>query len=406
MENLHTPMITSYREHPAFTFTTPSWELEAEKASAFNDAYLAATQLSHTLNKTSRNALYQHCFIALSDVFSHIKQQYSDTYEADFLFELENASHRLLREELAWYALPRSSDFFVLPQKAQQDAIQMQSHQYYFGQLPGEAVNEMLGLGRLALEQCRINAANGHFTREDLSVNDGEAVRAIIAVLNSAFKNLGVLDIVSAYTGRKTIVSGLSLELSIPQATWWKNSLSGLTRAPKTLYAHLDESISLPKSIVYLSDVSEANGPTSCYPDAYTALGLSPLQEIIGRIVGNVGNNSGSLLKEYYGKQYHQSINSENFRRHFMRLPEILRFNSHMGWDVLPDSDLERHLVSIERKMIGPAGTFIAFDGARLFHRGGLMEQGERIALQVIFSDPPPSLGKRIYNKFKRIMTP
>lgn len=85
-----------------------------------------------------------------------------------------------------------------------------------------------------------------------------------------------------------------------------------------------------------------------------------------------------------------------------MRLPECLRFNSHMGWDVAPGSELESSLASNERKMTGPAGTFIAFDGARLLHRGGLMQEGERLALQVIFSDL--TFTERAVGKVKRML--
>jgi hypothetical protein len=35
--------------------------------------------------------------------------------------------------------------------------------------------------------------------------------------------------------------------------------------------------------------------------------------------------------------------------------------------------------------MTGPPGKFIVFDGSQLLHRGGLIEAGERIALQVVF---------------------
>jgi hypothetical protein len=236
-----------------------------------------------------------------------------------------------------------------------------------------------------------------------LSVNSGPVVRAIRDVLNREFKALGVLDAVSAYTGRKTRVIGLALELSVPQATWWKNAIPGLDRPARTLYAHLDETIACPKSIVYLSDVTEQNGPTGCYPGAYEAMQLNPLQEMIGRVLGTVGTQPDSPLKDYYAKQYHQSVNSENFRRHFMRLPESLRFNSHMGWDVLPGRELESQLAARERRMTGPAGTFIAFDGACLLHRGGLMEQGERVALQVIFSDL--TLTERAVSKLRSVFS-
>ena len=65
--------------------------------------------------------------------------------------------------------------------------------------------------------------------------------------------------------------------------------------------------------------------------------------------------------------------------------------------------ELERQLANCEQRMIGLAGTFIAFDGARLLHRGGLMEQGERVALQVIFSDK--TLAERAASRVKRMFS-
>jgi hypothetical protein len=209
-----------------------------------------------------------------------------------------------------------------------------------------------------------------------------------------------MLDAVSTYIGRPTKVVGLSLELSVAQSSWWKNAIDGLPRAPETLYAHLDESISFPKAIVYLTDVTLANGPTGCYPRVYDLLGCGPLQEIIGRVVGNVGNDPSSPLHAYYAKAYHQSMASEGFRRHFMRLPRALRFNSHFGWDVMPGSALEGKIVAEERRMVGAAGTFIVFDGARLLHRGGLISEGRRVALQVVFSDI--TFNRRVWSRLKR----
>ena len=85
-----------------------------------------------------------------------------------------------------------------------------------------------------------------------------------------------------------------------------------------------------------------------------------------------------------------------------MRLPREMRFDSHLGWDVYPGSALESSLMQSEQRMMGPAGTFIVFDGARLLHRGGMVRSGERIALQVIFSSATKA--SRILGKIKRVM--
>ena len=404
MQALKTQMIGSYRDHPAFSFNVPSWDIPAEKLAAFNEVYNAGRQFGSTLAASSRNLLRLDLLRTLDEVFVFLHGQLVDEYEACFLLELKRACIRLLDEELAWYAKPLGAGFANLcDERVRQDALGMELDRYFFGCLPQAAVAELQNLAERELGQFRANAAAGLLKREDLTVNTGATVRAIRCVLNREFKSLGVLDAVSAYTGRKTRVVGLALELSVPQATWWKNSIVELKRPPQTLYAHLDETVSCPKSIVYLSEVTEKNGPTGCYPGAYEAMQLNPLQEMIGRVVGTVGTQPDSALKNYYAKQYHQSVGSENFRRHLMRLPENLRFNSHMGWDVLPGSELEDQLAACERKMIGPAGTFIAFDGARLLHRGGLMEAGERVALQVIFSDL--TYVERAVSKVKRVLS-
>lgn len=404
MQVLKTLMESSYRNHPAFSFAAPHWDLPAEKLAVFNEIYKAARQFGSTLDGESRIALQKELLQALDAVFASFHEQSADEYEACFLLELRSASVRLLDEELTWYVRQPQVGFVDLTnERARQDAVRMQRDRHYFGRLPQAAVAELRSLAEWELGQFRVNAAAGRLKRDELSVSSGPTVRAIRAVLNREFKKLGVLDAVSAYTGRKTRVTGLALELSVPQATWWKNAITGLDRPPQTLYAHVDETISCPKSIVYLSDVTEQNGPTGCYPGAYEAMQLNPLQEMIGRVVGTVGTRPDSPLKDYYAKQYHQSVNSENFRRHFMRLPECLRFNSHMGWDVAPGSELESQLAAAERKMTGPAGTFIAFDGACLLHRGGLMQEGERVALQVIFSDL--TFTERAVSRVKRMVS-
>ena len=404
MEVLKTLMESSYQSHPAFGFALPAWNLPANQLATFNESYQAARQLGSMPDAQSRSCLRHELQQALAAVFSALRSQAADAHERCFLQELGSACTRLLDEELVWYGRQPQLAFLDLSTGAvRQDAVRMQRERYYFGRLRKTAVAELRSLAERELGNFRVNAAAGRLKRDDLSVNSGPTVRAIRDVLNREFKKLGVLDAVSAYTGRKTRVTGLALELSVPHATWWKNAIAGLERPPRTLYAHLDESISYPKSIVYLSDVTEQNGPTGCYPGAYEAMQLNPLQEMIGRVVGTVGTRPDSPLKDYYAKQYHQSVNSENFRRHFMRLPECLRFNSHMGWDVAPGSELENWLAAAERKMTGPAGTFIAFDGACMLHRGGLIQDGERVALQVIFSDQ--TFAASVLNRVKRMVS-
>jgi hypothetical protein len=89
-------------------------------------------------------------------------------------------------------------------------------------------------------------------------------------------------------------------------------------------------------------------------------------------------------------------MGSINFRKHFMKLPNNLRFNSHLGWDIIPESPLESEIAEAEEILLGEAGTFIVFDGSKLLHRGGLIEAGERIVLQVVFTQKASFLKRLI----------
>ena len=402
MRDLNSAISSNYRQHPAFNFEAASLELPIELLQRFNEVYAAVRKIAPTLEAKTLVGLYQDCEQGLDKIFQYLIAQTKEPFQLCFLEELLNASRKLITQELEWYCKPQYSGFVELATLSdRENIIRMHMQRHFFGKLNSVAVSEICEISKLAVDKFRFNVAAGRLTREDLSISSGPAVRAIRKVLNREFKKLGVLDVMSAYTGRKMRVVGLALELSVPQASWWKNAISGLDRPPQTLYAHLDETISCPKSIVYLTDVTTMNGPTGCYPQSYESMQLNPLQEVIGRVVGTIGDGAESVLKTYYAKTYHQSTSSENFRRHFMLLPECLRFNSHLGWDVMPGSELESELAENEQKMMGPAGTFIAFDGARLLHRGGLMQSGDRVALQVVFSDT--SVLQQVVNRTKRM---
>ena len=393
--DLGVQLCRSYDEHPRFRSAQPPWVVDTEVLDAFDDAIAFVRARPGTLTGAQFTDWSDRCRVSLSAIFDFLSDQARDPLEQRFVAELHAECRRLLDENLALYARPRSGRGIALSDRLVQDrAMQLDRDAHFLAALPRPVVEEILHIGAQDLDTFRRRASLGQCTRNDLSVNAGPSVVQIARRLNTAFDALGILDAVGGYMGRRTIVGGVALELSVPQAQWWANSFDDLVRAPATLYAHVDESIAFPKAIVYLSDVGPRNGPTSCYPQAFESLHLRPLQEMVGRVIANVGNSEQSPLKAHYAKAYHQSMSSEPFRRHFMRLPRELRFNSHFGWDVLPDSAVEHALIAREQVVSGTAGSFIVFDGAKLLHRGGMVEDGERIALQVVFA--PSTISTRL----------
>ena len=381
MDQLHLP----YDSHPAFQFGIGEIEIDSKHVEAFADAYSRLEETTFAIASAERQRLENVAGRALADVLDELALHGAESTYRTFVSELKQQCQRVLAADLKHFAT-RNRQFQLRGNDP--NLSKLEDQKFFLGQVSADCVSALLEVAREPIRGLRQRAASGKVTRDDLSINVGSVPKEFVGILNPEFERLGVNRVVSAYAQKRMEVCGLALELSVPAATWWRN-LYRLPRPPKTLYAHTDEGLDYPKSILYLCDVGERNGPMAVYPHCEQRLRLNPLQKLVGRIVGSVGLRPESSLFEFYARrEAHQGFSSENFRRHFSMLPKVIKYNSHFGWDVLPDSNLEQTLTGAEMSIRGPAGTFAVFDGARLLHRGGLVEEGERIALQVIFSEP------------------
>lgn len=396
-------MAFDYKKHPAFSFQDRSYSVDLSKIATFDKEYKRIGVPSGSDGSGCQNTNKLLASI-IFEVFNEMRMQARKDHERYFLDELKDATITLLNDEFYYRCMDKKK---FIDQPDNKMLLALKSDRYFLGKLGATATTQIIDASASTLAMFRSRAAQGKLSRKDLSINCGSLVVNISNILNKEFASQGVLDSMSRYMRQNYHVGGLALEMSINTAKWWRHALDGMD-PPKTLYAHLDESIYVPKAIVYLSDVNMQNGPTTCYPGIYEQLDLNALQELIGRVVAKVGNEENSKLKDYNGKEYHQAMISESFRRHFMKLPPELRFNSHFGWDVIPGSDMESHLLDCENVMTGSSGNYIVFDGGRLLHRGGLVEDGERIVLQVIFTQKPSfkqkiaSFPRKLASKLRR----
>jgi hypothetical protein len=357
-----------------------SWRIEPGLVEEFSGNYRQLTQsgVGDPVELTD----------SLNRIFRTLDQQTENDLERRFLQELFDDLEAMVSHHLDFYSqrgIPRSYE-------QSERATRLGADGYYVTEISEQALNSIRRHAEPLLARLRSNASEGRVTRTDLSVNSGRVIRRIVRLLNREFRRSGVLgDLQHLLRGRPRVV-GLALELSVSGSTWWQLPIAS-SEWPKTLYAHVDRAIDAPKSIVYLTDVGPENGPTSCYPSAYQQVAKNPLQDLVGRCLETIGRDADSPLHAYY-QLAGQPLQNERFRGHFMRLPPELRFNSHFGWDVVPRSPLEDFLAATEFQVLGPAGTALVFDGAQLLHRGGLISEGERVVLQVVFGDP--TLGQRV----------
>jgi hypothetical protein len=233
-------------------------------------------------------------------------------------------------------------------------------------------------------------AKKGLRGRDALTVDSGLTVFFIKMVLQRFLKRSGVLDRIHEHFPNSTKVTGVAIEHSAAGSTWWKSS-SVTAGTPDTDYIHIDEVLEAPKAILYLSDVNEQNGPTEFFPELLEQMTISPLKQLVGRVISNIGSSPQSDFYGAFGPSG-QRTSSIRFCALFWSLPESIRFNSHFGWDVTPGNPIVLEVNRRRITAVGKPGTLSVFDGSRVAHRGGLILDGERTVLQVVFGQHDAAL--------------
>jgi len=340
--------------------------------------------------KNKNTILFNELDLIKQELISQVKTK----NEKYFLEELFQKARIILESDLETF---KNRDHNLYDSKTN-----LENNGYIKVNLSKNSITRINRLSKKYISKFRENVNLGKTNRIDLQVNTGATIRKIVKILNNDFKSSGIISEVSKYMGCEYEVSGCSLELSTSKATWWKKIYPEYDKFPKTTYFHFDESIQNPKALVYLNSVDESNGVFSINKDYKKYVSISPIQKLIGRAIRRVGKDENSKLIQLYKKDRKQVFECEKLRKDFSKLPDELLFNSHFGWDIIPDSKLENILLSDEIKFNGCEGTAIIFDGGNTLHRGGLVNEGERIALQLIFSKKEKY--KYIQKIFKKLL--
>jgi transcriptional regulator len=340
-------------------------------------------------------------FIELNKIAEDIfgKLSGNNSLDRNFILYIDELK-QLYKLELKQY-----EEFFLKRsnQKIEVSGNVLYEKKFFFNQIKLDTLNKILNISNKYKKIFEINISKKLNSRKDLSINTGKDIRKIIKILNNEFDQNGVNNIVSNYVRKKFEVIGCAIELSTPDSTWWKES-GNKKISSQTIYAHIDQSLTCPKSICYLSDVEIENGPTSFYPDIYDNLKLNFFQNIFGRINLNVGQNKNSKLYKIYNKDSNRLYDSPERLKHLSKIPKNIFFDSHLGWYIKKDSQLEKIFLQKEKFMLGKAGLFVVFDGSKLFHRGGCIKKDTRLVLQITFGERL-NIMKKIIEKIYNIIS-
>ncbi|MGD1902799.1 MAG: hypothetical protein ACFB9N_11225 [Geitlerinemataceae cyanobacterium] len=317
----------------------------------------------------------------LSALFTELAAAYVPRIEGSNAFFESLWQHvcRILVDDLAYFERRGSIEATLQNHQELEMYWALETRGFFTTQVDPSVVANLRASLAPIMASIEEKARQGLDSREHLSVN--QIPREITAYLNRYFEQQGINRAVRGTRREAASVSGFALELSVPNAGWWQSGYATLGHSNELCsYFHTDEGRDFYKAILYLSDVERAEfGATGYIPSTFAAR-RERLPWIVGRAICSIDR---SLYPDLNEGDRLSSLRA--FRQHFMMLPEYLRENSHWGFDAIDALPIAKTIAEREEKLLGKAGRCIVFDGSRLVHRGGLVKQGQRWALQIIF---------------------
>ena len=201
-------------------------------------------------------------------------------------------------------------------------------------------------------------------------------------------------DAISAFAGYPLELEGYALTYSHTDETWYRKCYLDLSLpAPRTVQMHYDEDNLSAKSMFYLNDVDETNGAFS-----YLAAGRAEIasrSQLAYFKYLDYANNEFAAARNVLTTSYNRPLFlTPALRPEFARLPAEMQGSGGPGDDIGDGTPLSDFLLANERRLVGPAGYLALFAGGETLHRGGVIQSGERFALQMIYRAPPSAAQK------------
>jgi hypothetical protein len=225
-------------------------------------------------------------------------------------------------------------------------------------------------------------------------------------LINQALRQAEIFSLVDELSLNPMDFDYYALHLAHPYESWWKNCYAdvGLPTSD-TAYMHYDEDSNLIKMMVYLQPVDSTNSPFCVIPRDEARV-MPHVKELFFKRLDVYSRELVS--KEDWATNYYRPIfSTPKHRREFLEIPVGMQGTSHFGDDILNGSVLSRELLAKEIKIVSKNANGAIFKGGTLIHRGGMVEQGERWALQLGFRARDLSLKgqmKRAVDKAKRVI--
>lgn len=229
-----------------------------------------------------------------------------------------------------------------------------------------------------ALESERIAQINNQLQPSINKLLEKEPVRSFRAYDRSEFYNSGpnvkliddilresgCINAAEEYFGFPMRVFSVTLHISFPDDVHFNQVMSDKRYTTKTCGLHYDPKSGTIKSILYLKNITEDDGPFTYLPKSHNLIN-PPLERLSAK---------ANCTTNY--------LDSPEARQSFMMLPEKMRKTSIFGTVTDDSDDLSNKILETEKPFLSTDGNVIVFDPA-MQHRGGICNTGHRISLQI-----------------------
>ena len=232
-----------------------------------------------------------------------------------------------------------------------------------------QAIMDGLSKPLATLVQRLENIAPAARAYEDAQlVVDRSEARSAYKTLDSELDRLGVLELARRHVkGSKGAVKYMVLQINDAGESHWRGHFSDVGIPDSVAnYLHVDTGVGVLKTIIYLSDVGPKNGVFS-----YVVGSHGIRRSLADRVIRSAIDHSG------IGTSQPES------RRSFNALPRFLQRKADFGKDIFEITNDIRGFMENEMSVTSDMGDVLIFDNMGA-HRGGMVEEGRRIIIQVL----------------------
>ena len=185
-----------------------------------------------------------------------------------------------------------------------------------------------------------------------------------VKLIDDTLRESGSIQAAEEYFGFSMRVFSVTLHISFPDDVHFNQVFSDKKYTPKTCGLHYDPKSGTIKSILYLKNITEDDGPFTYLPKTHNFIN-PPLERLSAK---------ANCTTNY--------LDSPEARASFMKLPEKMRKTSIFGTLTDDSDELSNKILEREKPFLSEDGDVIVFDPG-MQHRGGMCKSGRRISLQI-----------------------